>query len=186
MSHRHHQIGALAFPALALFWILLQQPCAAQNCNTSFVFNQTNYVLSNCVDLSVQGAKLAWTYHSSNNSVDLVFSGTASSSSGWVGWGINPTTPNTMVGSSVFIAFQSSVNGSNVLPYKLTTQIQTFADPCACSPIDFVVNNTAVEISGMYIPNYSPAQTFYRLYFSYMHAYLDTPLYLYRYVHMCC
>jgi hypothetical protein len=132
-------------------------PCAAQNsCSTAFVFNQTAYNLSTCVALPVQGAALAWTYHSSNHSADLAFSGTAGSSSGWVGWGINPTAAGSMVGSSALVAFQSSANGSNVLPYKLTAAIQSFQDPCACSPIDIVVTATAVEISGAYTSHLIP------------------------------
>jgi hypothetical protein len=99
------------------------------------------------VDLPVQGAALAWTYHPRNNSVDMVFKGTATSASGWVGWGINPTRANDMVGTSSLIAFTSSVNGSNLLSYKLTSGIQD-GKPCICSAIDFVVTATAVEISG--------------------------------------
>ena len=123
----------------------------APDCSTVFVFNQVTYNLSKCMDLKVQSARLAWSYHSSNNSVDMVFSGTAPRAAGWVGWGINPSHRNRMVGTSSFIAFVSAQNGSNLLPYKLTSRVQDSRDPCACSPIDFLVTTTAVEISGTYI-----------------------------------
>ncbi|KAF2284827.1 hypothetical protein GH714_030883 [Hevea brasiliensis] len=46
-----------------------------------------------CMTLPTQQASMAWTFHTHNSTLDLVFFGTFISPSGWVGWGINPTSP---------------------------------------------------------------------------------------------
>lgn len=126
------------------FWHL----CAAQQCNTFFTFNSSAFNFTKCAALSAQSAVLAWTFNENNSTLAMAFSGTAPSSSGWVGWGVNPTVGAQMVGSSALIAFQSADNGSNVLPYKLTTEVQLLEVPLICSPVDLVILTTAVEIRG--------------------------------------
>ncbi|KAH7442605.1 hypothetical protein KP509_03G095900 [Ceratopteris richardii] len=52
-----------------------------------------------------------------------------------------------MVGASVLIMF-SAENGSNILPYKLTQDVQLASVPLVCSPVDLNIEETAVEIQG--------------------------------------
>lgn len=132
----------------ALTIIAFLHVSCAQQCNTLFAFNGSPYNFSKCAALPVQEAFLAWTFYEENSTLLMAFAGTAPSSSGWVGWGVNPTTPTQMVGTSALIAFQSAVNGSNVLPYMLTREVHGLTEPAVCSPIDLVVETTAVEIQG--------------------------------------
>eukprot|EP00250_Pteridium_aquilinum_P014560 c22061_g1_i1 orf=343-1476(+) len=129
--------------AIFAFW----HACKAQQCNTLFTFNGSPVNFTKCAALPTQGAMLAWTFYEDNSTLSIAFAGTAPSSSGWVGWGINPDKPGTMVGSSALIAF-SARNGSNVLPYKLTSAVQFLTEPLTCSPVDLVIETTAVEIQG--------------------------------------
>lgn len=160
---------AVLMVSTSLLLLLMRLRLAASACSTSLHFNGSLYTFVNCLDLSVQGASLAWTLVPSGSSVtsisssgtassspassgngdgyllEVAFSGTAPSSSGWVGWGLNPNSPQ-MVGTSAFLAYSAS-NGSTLLPYRLTTA--TIAGtPLACSPIDYAVQAAAVEISG--------------------------------------
>lgn len=114
-------------------------------CSTSIQFNNTVHNFDKCYDLVVQSASLAWTLNLQTSSIQIAFSGSAPSSSGWIGWGLNPVQPQ-MVGTSAFIAYTAS-NGSNLLPYQLTSATLG-GTPLACSPIDYVVQSSAVEISG--------------------------------------
>lgn len=115
-------------------------------CNSFFTFNNSIVNFTTCASLPAQSASLAWTFFSNNNTLNIAFAGTAASASGWVGWGINPVSKY-MVESSVLIAFPAH-NGSNLLPYKLTTEVQLQTTPLVCSPVDLIIKSTAVEISG--------------------------------------
>eukprot|EP00250_Pteridium_aquilinum_P016487 c23127_g1_i1 orf=294-1541(+) len=127
-------------------------------CSKSLTINGSVHTFVNCVDLQVQGASIAWTLVLSNSSnssssssqdynvLDLAFSGSATATEGWVGWGLNPDRPQ-MVGSSTFLAYNAA-NGSNLLPYRLTTATLG-GTPLACSPIDYTVAASAVQISGV-------------------------------------
>ncbi|KAJ6710722.1 CYTOCHROME B561 AND DOMON DOMAIN-CONTAINING PROTEIN [Salix koriyanagi] len=57
-----------------------------------------------CITLPTQQASVAWTFHAHNATLDLVFFGTFISPSGWVGWGINPSSAE-MTGTRALIAF---------------------------------------------------------------------------------
>ncbi|KAH7437689.1 hypothetical protein KP509_05G084200 [Ceratopteris richardii] len=132
--------GLLTF--ITLFYL-----CRAQQCSTSFTFNGSSVNFAKCASLPTQKAMLAWTFYENNLTLTVGFTGEAPSTSGWVGWGINPLVAGQMVGSSVLIAFTAE-NGSNVLPYKLTDSVQALAEPLRCSPVDIVIESTAVEIQG--------------------------------------
>lgn len=142
MAASHTVCAALAIIA---FW----QVCRAQQCNTLFTFNASPVNFTKCLALPTQRAVLAWTFHEDNSTLSMAFAGTAPSSSGWVGWGVNPTKPGNMVGTSALVAFLAE-NGSNILPYKLTLEVQLTQVPLTCSPVDLVIeaNSTAVEIQG--------------------------------------
>lgn len=139
---------AVLYILLLLFaFEFLQLASSQSSCNTIFTFNGSLLSFSKCFSLPVQSASLAWTFYSNNNTLNIAFAGSAPSSSGWVGWGINPS-GTTMVGSSVLVAFKASLNGSNVLPYQLTTEVQMQQTPLVCSPIKLTIYDSAVEISG--------------------------------------
>ncbi|KAI5071598.1 hypothetical protein GOP47_0013849 [Adiantum capillus-veneris] len=141
---------ALAFCALTLLFLvsLWPVPCGAQRCNTFLTFNGSTVNFTKCTALPAQGSLLAWTFNEDNSTLSVAFEGIAPSASGWVGWGVNPTTPSQMAGSSVLIAFQAAENGSNVLPYKLTSEVKLLQMPLNCTPIDLIINTMAVEIEG--------------------------------------
>lgn len=117
---------------------------AATNCSTSVTFQNSVKHFSNCVDLSVQKASVAWTLH--NLTLDIIFSGTALSSSGWVGWGINLGPSPAMIGTQAFIAFQAP-NGSTILTYNVTSDTKQGL-PLRSSPISLHVLDKQVQISG--------------------------------------
>ena len=97
-----------------------------------------------CESLSVQGATIAWTLQNedaANRTLNVLFSGVAPSSSGWVGWGLNLGPKPAMVGTQAFIAFQAS-NGSTILTYNLSSYDGGFS----CAPIDLEVLSTQVQI----------------------------------------
>jgi len=77
------------------------------------------------MDLEAQGASIAWTFFPHNKTLDIVFSGHMISSSGWIGWGINPLAPNTMVGTTALIAFRGPSGSAIVLPYYLDNAVKT-------------------------------------------------------------
>eukprot|EP00249_Psilotum_nudum_P007167 c20361_g1_i2 orf=1032-2261(+) len=132
--------------------MVLSRSALAQSCSKSLQFqNGDRKSFASCVDLSVQGAKLAWSLDPVNNTLSVAFSGSAPSSSGWVGWGLNPTKPQ-MVGTSSFIAFSTS-NGTHLLPYNLTAATQQ-GSPLITGPIDYTVLEKDVEISGLNVSIY--------------------------------
>ncbi|MCO5602846.1 hypothetical protein L7F22_056985 [Adiantum nelumboides] len=139
--------------SLAFFFIcFMEWAHLAFCCSKAFTFNGSVHSFVNCLDLPAQGASIAWTLADDSLStqgyyeLELAFSGTAPSKSGWVGWGLNPDKPQ-MAGSSVWVAFNAA-NGSTLLPYQLTPATLAGA-PLKCSPVDYVVKASSVEISGM-------------------------------------
>ncbi|MCO5569910.1 hypothetical protein L7F22_023624 [Adiantum nelumboides] len=139
--------------SLAFFFIcFMEWAHLAFCCSKAFTFNGSVHSFVNCLDLPTQGASIAWTLTDDSLStqgyykLELAFSGTAPSESGWVGWGLNPDKPQ-MAGSSVWVAFNAT-NGSTLLPYRLTPATLGGA-PLKCSPVDYVVKASSVKISGM-------------------------------------
>lgn len=106
-----------------------------------------------CTNLPTQQASLAWTYHAHNATLDVVFSGTVISPSGWVAWGINPGSPE-MTGTRALVAFTEPSTGSAaVLPFVLDSSAKLQRAPLTSRPLDIpllassaVFRGTAVEI----------------------------------------
>lgn len=88
--------------------------------------------------LPTQQASLAWTYHAHNATLDLAFFGSFISPSGWVGWGINPTTAE-MTGTRSLIAFPDPNSGQLVLlPYILDPTVKLQKSPLLSRPLDHI------------------------------------------------
>ncbi|KAH7511130.1 hypothetical protein JRO89_XSUnG0221900 [Xanthoceras sorbifolium] len=95
-------ITALCFSVLvALFCTSYAQ----ENCGGFTFENSRQY--TTCSILPVLSSSVHWTYHQSNNTVDLAFRKTGTSSSQWVAWALNPSGQR-MAGSQCLVAYQSS------------------------------------------------------------------------------
>ncbi|XP_061969868.1 cytochrome b561 and DOMON domain-containing protein At4g17280-like [Populus nigra] len=105
-----------SLPATLLFscflLISLSVSSLAQNCS-SYSFSR-NQIYSACNDLSQLSCSLHWNYHPSNMTADIAFRKTGASTSNWIAWALNPTTPN-MAGSQALVAYQQS--NSTMLAY---------------------------------------------------------------------
>ncbi|KAJ7526275.1 hypothetical protein O6H91_17G090800 [Diphasiastrum complanatum] len=144
---------------LSIIILVFEKACSTQvqQCVKSFKFKEVDKSFHACVLLPTQRASLAWTYYPTNFTLDLAFSGTALSPSGWVGWGINLGPEPVMIGTNALIAFYSDINGSNVLPYKLTARNIYYEQPTS-GPLDFNVTDKAVDITGTSVIIYAKAQ----------------------------
>ncbi|KAJ1415570.1 DOMON domain [Sesbania bispinosa] len=88
------------------------------------------------MNLPTQQGSIAWTFHPHNSTLELVFFGTFISPSGWVGWGINPTSPE-MTGTRALIAFPDPNTGQLVLlPYILDPTVKLQKSPLLSRPLD--------------------------------------------------
>ncbi|KAG9132564.1 hypothetical protein Leryth_008466 [Lithospermum erythrorhizon] len=93
-------------------------------------------VLEKCMLLPSQDASIAWTFNPHNATLDIVFFGTFISPSGWVGWGINPISPE-MTGTRALIAFPDPNSGQVVLlPYILDPSVKLQKTPLLSKPIN--------------------------------------------------
>lgn len=116
--------------------------------------NGTVKSFTKCTDLQNQGSTLSWSFQPPSDAAnsnlggifDVAFRTRLTSSGGWAAWGINFDVPESMEGTNALIAFNAD-NGSNVLPYKLTTAVKNNGAPLVCSPIDLVVLASGVEIA---------------------------------------
>jgi len=91
--------------------LLLSSAATAQDClSATFSGGRT---FGKCNSLPTLSASLHWTYHPENGTADVAFRA-PSDSSGWVGWGINPSGGN-MGGSSVFVASQDGSGAVSIL-----------------------------------------------------------------------
>ena len=91
--------------------LLLSSAATAQDClSATFSGGRT---FGKCNSLPTLSASLHWTYHPENGTADVAFRA-PSDSSGWVGWGINPSGGN-MGGSSVFVASQDGRGAVSIL-----------------------------------------------------------------------
>ncbi|KAI5070241.1 hypothetical protein GOP47_0014584 [Adiantum capillus-veneris] len=124
---------------------LLFGDAAAQSCSTSFTFNNADKLFTYCDALTVQDASIAWTLNSPNRTLDVLFSGVAPQTGGWVGWGINLGSAPAMAGTQAFIAFDAS-NGSTILTYNVTEASKQSG--LKCTPISLHVLDMQVQISG--------------------------------------
>ncbi|CAI9090162.1 OLC1v1024871C1 [Oldenlandia corymbosa var. corymbosa] len=101
-----------------------------------------------CMSLPSQDASLAWTFHAHNSTLDLVFFGTFISPSGWVGFGINPTSPE-MTGTRALIAFPDPNSGQIVLlPYILDPTVKLQKNPLLSQPLDIHLLTSSAALYG--------------------------------------
>lgn len=98
-----------------------------------------------CISLPTQGATLAWTYHATNATLDLAFTGSFISPSGWVGCGINPTSP-AMTGTRALVAFSDPSSGSLiVLPFILDPSVKLQSTPLVSRRLDIPLLTSSVS-----------------------------------------
>ncbi|KAK9691271.1 hypothetical protein RND81_09G186000 [Saponaria officinalis] len=116
----------------------------SSHCNT--ITNTKTF--EKCMTLPTQQASIAWTYHAHNATLDLVFFGSFISPSGWVGWGINPNSPE-MTGSRVLIAFPDPNSGQLVLqPFILDPSVKLEKSPLLSHPLDLHLLTSSVAMYG--------------------------------------
>ncbi|RCV46118.1 hypothetical protein SETIT_9G506700v2 [Setaria italica] len=96
--------GHTAWLLVGAAMLLLASAATAQDCLSARFSNGRTF--GRCNSMPTLGASLHWTYHPENGTADIAFRA-QSGADGWVGWGINPNSRG-MVGSSVFVATQSS------------------------------------------------------------------------------
>lgn len=129
MARPGHCRAAAWLPLLVL--LLAAGSATAQNCLSATFTGGRTYL--KCNQLPVLGASLHWTYHAENGTADIAFRA-QSGSSGWVGWGINPTTQG-MQGSNVFVASQDASGVVSVL----TTVLEDTTPTLTNGPLTFPV-----------------------------------------------
>ncbi|XP_057726147.1 cytochrome b561 and DOMON domain-containing protein At2g04850 [Arachis stenosperma] len=130
---------------LYLFLLLLPHTAFSSHCTT-----QTNTkTFQKCMNLPTQQASIAWTFHPYNSTLELAFFGTFISPSGWVGCGINPTSPE-MTGTRALIAFPDPNSGQIVLlPYILDPTVKLQKSPLLSRPLDIhLLSSTATMYGG--------------------------------------
>ncbi|KAJ0982230.1 hypothetical protein J5N97_010485 [Dioscorea zingiberensis] len=117
---------------LLLFFTPPPLTAAAEHCSTLTTLKS----YQKCMSLPSQDASLAWTYHPHNATLDLAFTGTFISPSGWVAWGLNPTSPQ-MTGTRALIAFSDPTSGGLVLlPYIIDPSVKLQRGPLVSRPLD--------------------------------------------------
>lgn len=128
----HHLLLLAALLCPAGPWVSGADTSPAARCTV--VTAVRNY--QRCMTLPTQQASLAWTYHPQNATLDLAFSGTFISPSGWVAWGINPASPE-MTGTRALVAFADPATGALVvLPYVLDPAVKLQRAPLASRSLD--------------------------------------------------
>ncbi|WOK93078.1 cytochrome b561 and DOMON domain-containing protein [Canna indica] len=135
-----------AFSLLLLFFFLLHSPAspATAHCSTT-TFAKT---YKKCINLPTQGASLAWTYHPLNATLDLAFSGTFISPSGWVAWGLNPDSPS-MTGTHALVAFSDpSSGGLLLLPFVLDSSVKLQSSPLLSRPFGLHLLSSSAVLRG--------------------------------------
>ncbi|KAL5794264.1 hypothetical protein ACOSP7_002858 [Xanthoceras sorbifolium] len=108
----------------------------------------TTKTFQKCMTLPTQQASLAWTFHAHNATLDLCFFGTYISPSGWVGWGINPTSAE-MTGTRALVAFPDPNSGQLVLlPYILDPTVKLQKTPLLSRPLDTNLISSSAALYG--------------------------------------
>ncbi|KAA8526579.1 hypothetical protein F0562_008218 [Nyssa sinensis] len=98
--------------------------------------------------LPSQQASIAWTFHPHNAKLDIVFFGTFISPSGWVGWGINPTSAQ-MTGTRALITFPDPNSGQLVLlPYILDPTVKLQRTELSSRPLDIHLLSSSATLYG--------------------------------------
>ncbi|KAG8378811.1 hypothetical protein BUALT_Bualt07G0023700 [Buddleja alternifolia] len=116
----------------------------SSHCTTS----TTSKTFERCMTLPTQQASIAWSFHPHNATLDVAFFGSFISPSGWVGWGINPTSPE-MTGTRALIAFPDPNSGQLVLlPYILDPTVKFQKSPLLSRPLDIHVLSSSAALYG--------------------------------------
>lgn len=135
----------LFFFSFFLFFISHQWQAVLSSHCTTITATKT---FQKCMNLPTQEASIAWTFHPHNSTLDLVFFGSFISPSGWVGWGINPTSPE-MTGARALIAFPDPNSGQIVLlPYILDPSVKFQKNPLLSRPLDIHLLSSSVTLYG--------------------------------------
>ncbi|XVF81497.1 hypothetical protein PTKIN_Ptkin15bG0159900 [Pterospermum kingtungense] len=117
---------------------------SSDHCSTS----TATKTFEKCITLPTQQASIAWTFHPHNATLDLCFFGTFISPSGWVGWGINPTSPE-MTGTRALLAFPDPNSGQLVLqPYILDPNVKLQKSPLVSRPLDINLISSSATLYG--------------------------------------
>ncbi|KAK6919245.1 AIR12, DOMON domain [Dillenia turbinata] len=131
---------------LVFFLLLFSHPHRAFSAHCTTVAATKTY--EKCMMLPTQQASMAWTFHPHNATLDLVFFGTFISPSGWVGWGINPNTPE-MTGTRALIAFPDPNSGQLVLlPYMIDPTVKLQRTPLLSRPLDIHLLSSSATLYG--------------------------------------
>ncbi|KAL0925948.1 hypothetical protein M5K25_004325 [Dendrobium thyrsiflorum] len=119
---------------LLVFLLLASSTAASASGHCSPETTTKPYV--KCLTLPTQDASIAWTYHPHNASVDLSFTGTFISPSGWVAFGINPESLS-MSGTRALISFADPTSASLlVLPFLLDSSVKLQRSPLLSHALD--------------------------------------------------
>ncbi|URE38520.1 hypothetical protein MUK42_25942 [Musa troglodytarum] len=138
-----------SFLLLLLFLLGFTTIPATSRCTTA-TFIKT---YQKCVTLPTQGASLAWTYHPFNATLDLAFSGTFISPSGWVAWGLNPDSP-AMTGAHALVAFPDPSSGSLLLlPFVLDPSVRIQNAPLVSRPLGLRLLSSSAVLRGSRSPS---------------------------------
>lgn len=131
---------------LLLFSLLSFHPPAAVSARCTTV--TTAKTFQKCMTLPSQQASIAWTFHPHNATLEIVFFGTFISPSGWVGWGINPSSAK-MTGTRALIAFPDPNSGRLVLlPYILDPTVKLQKNSLVSSPLDIDLLTSSATLYG--------------------------------------
>ncbi|KDP29892.1 hypothetical protein JCGZ_18461 [Jatropha curcas] len=129
-----------------LFFLLILQFHHAISSHCTTIASSKSF--EKCMQLPTQQASMAWTFHTYNYTLDLVFFGTFISPSGWVGFGINPTSPE-MAGTRALIAFPDPNTGQLVLlPYILDPTVKLQKSPLLSRPLDVHLVSSSAALYG--------------------------------------
>ncbi|CAM8950354.1 unnamed protein product [Rhodiola kirilowii] len=129
---------------LVLLVHFVTKPASSAHCTTTTTFK----TFQKCMTFPTQQASMAWTYHTHNATMDLVFFGNFISPSGWVAWGINPTSAE-MTGTRTLIAFPDPNSGQMVLlPYILDPSVKLQKSPLLSQPLDIHLVSSSVVVYG--------------------------------------
>lgn len=135
---------SITFLLLLLLLAYYPHPSFSSHCTTI----TATKTFQKCMTLPTQQASIAWTFHRHNDTLDLVFFGTFISPSGWVGWGINPTSPE-MTGTRALIAFPDPNSGQIVLlPYVLDPTVKLQRNPLLSRPLDIHLLSSSATLYG--------------------------------------
>nr|GMC77142.1 cytochrome B561 and DOMON domain-containing protein At2g04850 [Ipomoea batatas] len=132
---------------LTFFFSLSSQPAmvvVSAKCATATAVKK----FEKCTPLPSQDASIAWTFHAHNATLDVAFFGSFISPSGWVGWGINPTSAE-MTGTRALIAFPDPNSGQLVLlPYIIDPTVKLQRNPLLSRPLDVHLLSSSAAMYG--------------------------------------